>query len=100
MWKEAVVAEFKVLSRYLPGGLRKITKALSHGSWYPDREFNSRSPEYDITSGADKIPQPKFRLIKSAQRFNFIFHKALTHANGQAAESTLQLILKHHHNVS
>jgi hypothetical protein len=33
MWKEAVMARFKALSRHLPGGTRKTRKSLGQDSW-------------------------------------------------------------------
>jgi hypothetical protein len=38
---------FKVLSRYLPGGLRKTTKNLTQDSRSPGRDLNPRPPEFE-----------------------------------------------------
>jgi hypothetical protein len=50
MWKEAVLAKFKILSQNLPGGTEKN---LSQDSRYPSRDLNPESPEYE--AGALKL---------------------------------------------
>jgi hypothetical protein len=47
MWKEAAVAYFKVLSQYLPGGMRHTMKKCNQDSLSPGRDVNQRPPEYE-----------------------------------------------------
>jgi hypothetical protein len=42
MWKEAVMAQCKIPSRYLPKWLRKTTIYLSQDRRPPDRDYNAR----------------------------------------------------------
>jgi hypothetical protein len=48
IWKEAVVAKFKVLSRHLPVETEKMTKVLSQDSRSPGRGLNPGPPEYKV----------------------------------------------------
>jgi hypothetical protein len=47
IWKERVVASFKVLSRHLPGGLRK-TWSISQDSRPPGQILNPGPPEQEV----------------------------------------------------
>lgn len=46
MWKEAILAYFKLLSIWLEG-LDKLTKNLSHNRWIPGQDPNLGLPEYE-----------------------------------------------------
>jgi hypothetical protein len=46
-WKDAVVAKFKVPSRYSPRGTEKNHENLRQDSWSPDRDVNPGRPEYE-----------------------------------------------------
>jgi hypothetical protein len=45
MWKEAVVAYFRVLSRNLLAGTKKNHENYSQNSWYTGRDFKHDPPE-------------------------------------------------------
>jgi hypothetical protein len=45
MWKEVVMAKFKVLSWHIPGGTEEIHKNLSQDSQCPSRNLNPVPPE-------------------------------------------------------
>jgi hypothetical protein len=47
IWKEAVVAWFKLLSLHLPGGTEEHNANSCHDSRSPGRDLNLRSPEYE-----------------------------------------------------
>jgi hypothetical protein len=47
IWKEAVVAYFKVLSGYFPGGTEETTKSLSQDSRSAYRDLILEPPEYE-----------------------------------------------------
>jgi hypothetical protein len=47
MWKKAVVAYFKVLSRHSPGGTEENHEILSQDSRCPVRYLNTGLPEYE-----------------------------------------------------
>jgi hypothetical protein len=47
MWKEAAVAKFKVLYRYLPGGTEKNHEKLGQDSQTPGRDLKPGPPEYE-----------------------------------------------------
>jgi hypothetical protein len=48
VWKEAVVGQFEVLFRHLPGGTEENHKNLSQNSWPPGRDSNPEPPEYKV----------------------------------------------------
>jgi len=50
MWKEAVVAYFKVLSQNLAGRTEAVTKNVNQGTWSPGRESDSGPPQ-QVTEG-------------------------------------------------
>jgi hypothetical protein len=47
MWNEAIVAYFKVLFRYLPGGTEKNKEKDSQDRWSQGRNLNPGPPEYE-----------------------------------------------------
>jgi hypothetical protein len=47
MWKEAVVAFLKVLSRHLPGGTEENDENLSQNCRSPGRDLSPGPPEYE-----------------------------------------------------
>jgi hypothetical protein len=47
IWKEAVVAKLKVLTRYLHGVTDKAHKNVGHDSLSPGRNLNPGPPEYE-----------------------------------------------------
>jgi hypothetical protein len=47
MWKEAVVAQFKILFRNFLEGPRKTMKYFGQNSRPPGRDMNQRPPEYE-----------------------------------------------------
>jgi hypothetical protein len=50
IWKEAVVALFKVLSRYLLGKAKENHETLSKNIRSPGRELNPGPPEYEFST--------------------------------------------------
>jgi hypothetical protein len=52
MWKGAVVAEFKVLTRNLPGGTEENTKNLNYNRQFPCRDWTRVYLKYD----SDTLP--------------------------------------------
>jgi hypothetical protein len=47
MWYEVVVAEFEVLSRHLPGDVRKARADLIQASWSTASDFEPGTSEYE-----------------------------------------------------
>jgi hypothetical protein len=48
--RKRLIPNFKVLSRYSPGGTEKTTKNLTQHSRSPDRDFNLGRPEYEAVT--------------------------------------------------
>jgi hypothetical protein len=72
MWTEAIVAWFKILSRFSLEGLRKTTKYLRHDSYRPGRDSDWEYQEYgsgaslyepNCSAGEIKLRTPRTRAI-------------------------------------
>jgi hypothetical protein len=50
MWKEAVAAQFKVLSWHLPGGTKETRETLNQDSRFSGQDSNPRPPEYEAAT--------------------------------------------------
>ena len=63
MWNEVVVAEFEVLSRHLPGDVRKARADLSQESWSTASDFEPGTSEYETQVSTTQPLSHNIRFI-------------------------------------
>jgi hypothetical protein len=77
MWKEAVMASFKVLSRHFPGGTAETTKNLSQDSWSLGRDLNLGPTEHEAEELTTKLRCSVLYVLNIPQAMNNVQHNPL-----------------------
>jgi hypothetical protein len=73
IFKEAIVAYFKLLSGHLHGEIGKTTKHLSQDSWYPGRDLNPKPTEYKSRVFTNQLRRSVSHLNKARNSKGYSF---------------------------